>query len=288
MTETIRWSLMRTPKSICTSLFFVLISAAYSQSPADGFYLLSDDASAPSVLSQDGKRVSLGPLQEVAIQRSDIYSEDNANSTFWITVGIPYEVHVRARLYVLVVADHAYPWAGSESGNGLYQINFRVSGANNARDISRFLSTPIAYRKHPGHQLLVSFIPALSSFRIGDEVRVKFRIENIGTNSISFQHGGQNRASRDNQYTFSAQFVGKQVQDIGTNVHHGGLAVRRVLQAGEVFVDEISLSKWFAFNKKGQYEVFGSYDLRFYDPNNETSKPIWTDYVSGEFLVKID
>lgn len=276
-------------RTILGVLLLASTCAVFGQASADGFYMKSADDSAPFALGQDGKRVSLGPAQEVAIRRSDVYSQDNANSAFWIGVGMSSEAHPRATSYVLVVANRAYPVAGSGSAAGFFEINFKVSGANNARDVARFLGTEIAYRRHPGHQLLVSFTPVLPSFRVGDEVVAKFRIENVGTNTIAFMKGGHYRGStRDNQYKFSAQFLGKQVPDIGTSNHFGGIATPRVLEAGDVFEDEISLSKWFAFDKKGLYEVFGAYDLTFYDPSNETHRPIWTDYVSGQFLVRID
>jgi hypothetical protein len=51
------------------------------------------------------------------------------------------------------------------------------------------------------------------------------------------------------------------VPDIGSNVHFGGLATPRVLEPGGVFEDEIDLSKWFAFEEKGSYEVLGSYEI---------------------------
>ena len=137
--------------------------------------------------------------------------------------------------------------------------------------------------------MLVSFTPLRPSFRIGDDVRVKFRIENIGTNAISFQKGGHYRgASRDNQYAFSAELLGRQVPDIGSNNHFGGISVARVLEAGDVFEEEVSLNKWFAFDKRGLYSVFGSYAMTFYDPADPRSGVLWTDYVSNEFLVKIE
>src|SRR5262245_42635601 len=181
---------MRTTLSV---LFVVSTCAALGQAPPDGFYLRSADASAPFALAQDGNRVPLGPAQVAMSSR--IYSQDNANSTFWVNVQIPPEAAPQAESYVLVVGNRAYPWGGSGSGPGHYEISFRVSGADNARDVARFLSAPIDYRKHPGHQLLVSFTPLLPSFRIGDDVRVRFRIENIGTNTISFQKGGHYRGA---------------------------------------------------------------------------------------------
>jgi hypothetical protein len=275
-------------RTLFSVLFLGSTCAALAQVPPDGFYLRSADESAPFALTQGGTRVSLGPAQEVPIQSSRVYSEDNANSTFRVSVHIPLEGNRQATPYVLVVANRAYSPSGGGSGPGYYAIGFRASGVDNALDISRFLSTPIAYRKHPGHQLLVSFTPVLPSFRIEDDVRVRFRIQNIGTNPISFMQGGHYRGStRDDQYTFSARLLGKQVQDIGSNIHFGGIAGIRVLKAGDVFEDEVNISKWFAFDKKGSYEVFGSYDLRFHDPAN-ARETVWTDYVSDRFLVKIE
>jgi hypothetical protein len=199
-------------------------------------------------------------------------------------------VHEDAFSYVLVVAGRGYPSIGSGGGNGSYQISFRTSGADGAEQISRFLGTPVVYRRHPGHQLLVSFTPTKASFRTRDEVTATFRIENVGTNAIAFRKGGQYRGStRDNQYEFSARLQGRQVRGIGNNFHMGGLSGRQVLKAGAVFEDEVSLGNWFEFDKPGRYEILGTYDLTFFDPDPEADwTPIWTDLVSSEFVVNID
>lgn len=283
---------MRSRTTGSTSALAVLLagSAAHAQTLTDGFYRLSSDTSAPSVTSQDGRSLSLGPVQEIAVGQSRIYAEDNANSQFWINVGVPQNVRDDAFSYVLVVADRGYPSIGGGGGNDSYQISFRISGADDAEHLSRFLGTPVIYRKHPGHQLLVSFTPTKASFRARDEVTAKFRIENIGTNAIAFRKGGQYRGStRDNQFEFSARLQGRQVPGIGTNFHMGGLSGRQVLKAGAVFEDEVSLGNWFAFDKSGRYEILGTYDLTFFDPDPEADwTPIWTDLVSSEFAVTID
>jgi hypothetical protein len=77
------------------------------------------------------------------------------------------------------------------------------------------------------------------------------------------------------------------VDDIGTSYHFGGLASRQVLKPGKVFEDKISLSKWFAFDKAGVYEIHGSYYLDFNDPDAESWRTIWEDYVSADFTVQI-
>jgi hypothetical protein len=278
-----------------TALAFVTLpSPASAQAPAplgvvDGFYLISADESAPSVSTPDGKRLLLGSRQEVAIETSAIHSEDNANSRFSVSLGISREVHAQASSYVLIVSNRGYAWAGSGSGPDKYSISFGVPGADNALDVARYLNTPIVYRRHPGHELLVLFTPSRAVFRKNDQVTVTFRIENVGTNTIRFSKGGRYRgSSRDNQYTFSARLMGRQVQDIGSNVHFGGIAVTPSLKAGEVFEDTIDLGKWFAFDEAGAYEILGSYEMLYYDPDPGAHRVIWTDYVSSAFVVKID
>ena len=86
---------------------------------------------------------------------------------------------------------------------------------------------------------------------------------------------------------FSAWLYGKGVQDIGSNMNRGGLAGMRVLGPGEVFGDEVSLSKWFSFDQPGFYEIHGSYFLDFLDPDSESFRSIWTDYVSADFTVRV-
>jgi hypothetical protein len=58
------------------------------------------------------------------------------------------------------------------------------------------------------------------------------------------------------------------------------------LKAGEVFTDTVDLSKWFSFDKKGHYDVLGSYSMDFVIPEN--LRLIWSDYVSAGFVVTID
>jgi hypothetical protein len=268
---------------------FSQAAAPPGQLVADGFYLLSADESAPSVSTPDGKRLSLGSRQEIAIESSVIHAENNANSRFWVTLGIDLDAHAQASSYVLVVSNRGYPWAGSGSGPDTYSMSFRVPGTENALDVSRYLKTPIVYRRHPGHELLVSFTPTRASFRKNDRVTVTFRVENVGTNTIRFSKGGRYRGStRDNQYTFSARLMGRQVQDIGSNIHFGGIAGTPSLEGGEAFEDTIDLGKWFAFEEAGTYEILGSYEMTYYDPSPEMHRVIWTDYVSGAFVVKID
>lgn len=279
----------RAMKTISLCLLLVLTHAACAQPVEDGLYVLTGDESAPSVPSADGTRLFLGQAQELAIAGSRIHSEDNANSQFWVSVSVAPDSNIDPASLVLVVSNRGYRWSGSGRGPDALLVDFRVSGADNARAVSDYLSTPIRYRRHPDHQLLVAYAPTKERYRVGDEVFVGLTIENIGSTPIAFFKGGSYRGStRDNQYDFSARLSGSQVPDIGTNLHFGGIGVTRTLAPGEKFRDAVSLSKWFAFDRPGRYEVHGFYRLQLVEADDVGSGPLWTDYASGDFVVHID
>lgn len=276
-----------------TMLLLVGACALGADQPGDGIYLWSKDGSAPPITSQAGKKMFLGARQDLKIQSLDLSSQNNANTRFDLSLTLPYDKNIGPSSYILIVSGTAYEQIASGAGreNASQEkkstISFRILGDENARQVSQYLKTPIIYRKHPRHNLLVSFTPTKQEFSIGDEVTATLQITNVGTNTISFLQGGRNRAERDNQYVFCARYKLQQVEDIGTSGHMGGLGRWCVLKPGEIFEDKISLSKWFSFDKAGTYEVHGSYYLDFNDPDAESRRTIWEDYVSADFIVII-
>lgn len=272
------------------ALVMILVSAwAFgADQPDDGIYLRAKHAPCPCIMSQDGQKLFLGKKQTLNVLKSELFSQNNANTRFYLSVTVPYDEDVGPSTYVLIVAGTAYRQTGSGSSQKkTSSLSFYVSGKENAEQVSEYMKTPLVCRRHPQHNLLVLFRSTKQEFSVGEEVTATLRIVNVGTNSVSFMKGGRNRAARDNQYVFSARHRGKQVEDIGTSYHSGGLAVRRVLKPEEAFEDTISLSKWFSFDKPGMYEVLGSYYLNFNDPNDESWTTIWEDYVSADFVVRI-
>lgn len=264
---------------------FLVCSTALGQTVPDGFYLLTSDASAPSLPARNGGSIRVGIPQDVRVQRSHLYAMDNANSQFYLAIWVTPTSPAIDSPFALVVSGHAYRSGGGTRGYDT--VNFIIDEAANAELVAHFVGTTIEYRRHPKHEFLVEFIPTEAQFGIGDEVRAKLRITNVGSNTVAFMQGGRNRGTRDNQYVFSALLFGRGVQDIGSNINHGGLGGKRVLAPGEVFEDEISLSKWFAFDQPGYYEIHGSYFLDFLDPDSEGFQNIWLDYVSADFSVRI-
>jgi hypothetical protein len=259
----------------------------------DGFYSKSEDASGQAAIDQNGRPLVLGKKQTLQINETTLYALDNANTQFELRVKIPNEGDQARATEVLAIGGKVYArngWGSSAQGA---ELMFPFSGADNAKAVAGYFWINVTYRKHPGYNMAVSFAPSKPEFEIGDEVKVTLRIENVGSNAFAFQQGGRNRAQRDQQYTFTASFGAKQVEDIGSDMHMGGLSTDRLVRPGEVFTDTVVLNKWFAFDKPGVYRVLGSYYMDF-KPTNDLNMPsrpfpqtVWEDYATGAFTIKI-
>jgi len=276
--------------TLLTAIFLLFTNSLLSQiQPEDGFYLRAiDNNDTYEYQSQDGTKFLLGEKQILKIEQCEITSSNNENTQFYLSVKMPYDDKVNSSWNVLFVGGTAYRQSSSGSSkNETMSKGFRISGAENAKQVSKYLNTPIHYRKHPQYNMLVTFNTTKEEFNIGEEVTAILRIKNVGDKAFTFQKGGRNRAIRDNQYLFTAFFRGNHVPDIGTNSHMGGISTDRTIKPGDIFEDEISLSKWFSFNQAGAYEIHGSYYLDFKNPDTKSYITIWQDYASADFTIKI-
>jgi len=271
---------------LCISPFPVRAAQA-----ENGIYERSQDTSAASIKTQDGQQVRLGERRTLQILKTEMFSQNNENTRFYLSVTIPYDPSLGPSSYILFVDGTAYRQGGSGSSqNETSSLSFYVAGDDRAQQVAKYFGISVRYRRHPGHQFQVSFIPAKQEFDTGEEVIVTLRITNVGANAVSFMQGGRNRAERGNQYVFSARYSGKQVEDVGSSYHFGGLASRRVLKPGDEFEDKVSVQKWFSFKDVGIYEIHGSYYLDFQDPEDSSYslwRTIWEDYASADFTVTI-
>jgi hypothetical protein len=144
----------------------------------------------------------------------------------------------------------------------------------------------IKNRRHPGHRMLVQFIPDKGKFRPGHLITVTFRITNVGDSDFTFWNGGRTRmATRNNQFAFTAEVWSKVVPDTGNPEHMGGMMMPVTLAPGKSFeIKSVDLTKWFHFDEKGWYNVRGSYYMKFGMPDESE----WEDFACAEFRVIVE
>jgi hypothetical protein len=185
---------------------------------------------------------------------------------------------------------------GSPSSQGIYSAETQVIGEDAAQDLIRFFKPVIRKRQHPGHRMLVKFIPAKKAFVVGEPVNVTLRITNVGDALFAYQQGGKQRGARDNQFAFSAQSIKdhKMMPDTGSPMHMGGLNGPVVVKPGESHEISVDLAKWFTFQKGDHYQIRGSYELELYDPTTlshlDSDWPfvVWLDYATADFWIRFE
>jgi hypothetical protein len=184
-----------------TLLLFVGTSVLGADQHDDGIYLRAQGEPAPWIKSQDGQKLFLGTKQTLKIQKSELFSQNNGNTRFYLSVTIPYDESIGPSTYILIVAGTAYRQSGSgASQKKTSSLSFYISEEKKAKQVSEYIKTPLLYRRHPRHNLLVSFTPTEQEFSVGEEVAATLQITNVGTNNISFMKGGRNRAARGHPF----------------------------------------------------------------------------------------
>ena len=203
----------------------------------NGLYWVSNDPSGIKGTTQDGQSEVVGKKCEFKISESRVSSQSNANDQFYLYATTPIDPKLPELHTVIVCDGTVFRQDSSGSDQKSFSIGFQILGRDKAEAVAKLFGVPVQLRHHPGHCISVSFTPEKNSYKPGEEVTVKMRIENVGDTTFSFRKGGANRAARDTQYRFSADIDGKAVTDIGTNMNFGGLSVIRTVKPKEVFED---------------------------------------------------
>ena len=270
--------------------FFVLsfFGGAVAEDIADGIYLRSTAETPQSLLSDRGRKIFLGEKRTFEWKSRSFNSQNNENTDFNLSLSVPFDEAMKSSSFVLVIDGKVYHQSGSgSSGKESSSFDFLISGDENAKAVSTSLNLPITYRRHPGHKFLVSFVSSKKKFGVGEKVTAKLRIQNVGSNTVSFWDGGYDRGPRNNQFIFSAFRNFKPVEDMGSSFNGGGFTHLQKLKPEAIFEKEVCLSDWFAFDEPGIYDVHGAFILRFIDPDSEKLGLIWEDYAAADFYVVI-
>src|SRR5215813_8368601 len=102
----------------------------------NGIYERSQDTSAALVRAQDGELVQLGKRWTLQILKAEMFSENNENTRFRLSVTVPYDPGLGASSYILFVDGTAYQQTGAGSSQkDTSSASFYVTGDDNAKQV---------------------------------------------------------------------------------------------------------------------------------------------------------
>jgi hypothetical protein len=281
-------------RTVTASIALVLVATfVRAGGLEDGIYYWSDGAG-PRTKRNDGAEVVLGQRLGNVLGQATIGSTRNDNSQFRLELKNAGPIEQRpGNVYLAVIVDGIIAGVWSQSDrrpDGTMNLACTIHGEEAARKVAERLKVQLNKRTHPGHRFEVRWTPEKDSYQVGEDVKLKLEIKNVGTVPFAFRVGSQQRGPRDNQYRFLAYRGaggGKAVPDTGNPVNFGGISVNRTLQPKETFMALIGLDKWFTFAEPDTYRITGVYELELYPPDQSQWTPIWDDLAVGDCLVRV-
>lgn len=251
-----------------------MTAAPAAEAAPDGLYLLGP-----------GDR----PLRPVSnpIFRATLRAQDNGNEHFTLLLHsrTPFPQEERDAVLGLILAGQPIRIkSGGSNGNDDFFKSPTLPSTETIDAAIKLYRPEVLKKFHPGHQILARFAPVQSEYSLGDAIILRLTLTNVGDKPFTFVQGGRNRGARDNQFDFTARFLGKSVPDVGDPMHMGGTGGIITLEPGAKREIEVNLKQWFSFDKPGFYLVRGSYALELRADN----RPVWEEFVGGEFYVRIN
>lgn len=268
-------------------------ASAFAQDFGDGIYALSDTETPRSVAREDGTTHWIGARVELDIEQASVFAVDNFNEVFAVRLRYRNESAARASdllldppfdipSFALIAGDEARvtdTWGGRR-GNPM--IGFHVTGQDAAERAAALLNTVVISRNHPGHKLLVRFLPASQAKRSTEAIGVELAVTNVGDESVQFD------CCAAYQFRFGAARQGEPVPDLGRWQATNAVIGRVTIEPGNTHLIPVALNEWFAFDRSGEYLLWGFYRVVFVVPDDVAGmRPVWTDYFSGEFNVTV-
>jgi hypothetical protein len=255
-----------------------------------GIYQVVPDGQGVRVERSSGGYVDLGKQLSATLGEVTIWSLANANDHYRVFMQrVPaFDTSGHTAICVAGVCD-VISSRTEPDASGNIELIADISGEASVQHVATALDVTPLRRQHPGHQLLVKWTDTQESHAVGEPVVLQLEITNVGTTTVRFYEGGQQRGSRDNQFrfiAFSQHGSGPAVPDTGDPTHFGGLAALRQLEPGKTFSKQVDIGKWFGFKEPGYYEITGLYELGLFGPHDD-HRVIWDDFAVGRCLVHI-
>ena len=270
--------------AIFSSLFVLFACAAAIADVENGIYELTQEHGSPNATRTIGGKIHLGKKLTSDFGKAQIWSVSNRNDHFRVHLKqvANFDTDGQFAIWIDGVCEVVSSHTDSTKGQPIDLI-VDMRGLENAEMCAHQFGVQVELRKHPGHQLSVSFEPEKDSYKIGEPVVIELQIENVGQNTVRFKEGGQQRGARDNQFGFIASPA---LPDSGDPMNRGGKGALRTLEPGDVFHKEVDITKWFKFEKPLHYEITGLYELEFQNEHFDV-KHLWDEIVVGRCRVHI-
>jgi len=219
-----------------------------------------------------------------------IWSTSNDNRAYYLQVRAPSGFLPAHDKMQLMISNQTVPFNGwgQEGMEKITVLDASLTNLEIVPLIAKHFHATVLDRHHPGNEMLVQFIPAKEEFSTNEPVMVTLRITNIGKTEFMYMQGGSQRGARDNQFAFTAEYLGrKMLPDAGDPMNFGGLGFGVLLKPGQSHDLSVDLRKWFNFTSGGIYEIRGSYSMAFQDPASKDFRTIWEDYACGRFEIRM-
>jgi hypothetical protein len=276
---------------VCWILGIAMPLMSTSAEIENGIYrVLADDKGFEAARTSGGK-VRLGDRLSQNFGSATIWSLSNQNDRFRLLMkeAGPFDHQGQAAIYVDGVCEVIGSYSEPDAA-GKLELIADIEGQANIRKVAAVLQTKPIERKHPGHQLRVSWRPVQESYKAGEAVLLELTIENVGTTTVRFIEGGKQRGARDNQFGFTAfagSGFGKPIPDTGDPTNFGGLGAFRELKPNDVFQKQVDISKWFQFEAPDTYLITGMYELELQE-KDFGARVLWEEFATGRCFVRFE
>ncbi len=265
-------------------IFFRLSTGAHADALANGIYEIAEVGAAVRTLN--GKEIHLGEKIGDSVSKVVVDSISNDNEQYSLSLVKESAFSKEVGNVALCVEGYCVAFDSAfNDRNMTFGMGARVSSSPAAEVFARFFGVTPKKRAHPGYALATRFVPEKDSFLLNEPLSITLEVKNVGSVPVRFQVGGKNRGARDNQFGFTA-YGSSAVPDTGSPFHMGGESVIRTLKPGETFDKTVDLRKWFTFQKPGAYFITGTYDMSFFDPDDNRFV-VWEDYAAARFVVRV-
>lgn len=259
----------------------------------DGLYLLASESaqSAPGALAVQTSRGTSYVVPGARLHPTEVTvaASDNANTTYSVSFRYPHPGGSGGsrdcqRGVVRLGATTLLPngWGGDATQ---CSVDLQVDPPT-ALQIAAFFGTTRQDRHPIGMHVTGAFRTARRRFHVGQPIEIVLTMTSpAGSPDVAWQHGGENRGPRDDQFDFTITRDGRPVARIEA-FNFGGLSFMDGLRAGEHDEVRTPLAPWGDLTQPGHYEVDCSFHATFapadVDPHTPTTRgQVWDRTFTG-------